>query len=832
MKIGPLDLERGSVSAYVAYGEQGLDVVLEATDGKGLTALKRRTNGEALVCEPTLGPSAAKHGFAVAELPAESVALKAALAVTLDHGPALKHVPPELVLELIMATLELDAAAPWEVFGPDEPIAIRFEPGGREVEGCVMGHAGEEYGLALYHHKGSLKKALALGLEGRFEAARSLASTAVLISDDDSCAIDAIRAMTGVATAPVVFHTTRGNVEAASAQDVAHVVAALRAVTALSAGGQQASGHVHDGMQRIVARATRSAIRPRFEGLGRNEPCPCGSGKKFKRCHLGADVAETRVAPSEAIHARDNRLVADILAFGARRFGGEATTRALAEMFGAHVATNQLADPLLAFTCLIDGKPLGAHFLEAQRARLDANDRRWIESQLATRTSVWEVLQVERGRGLELIDLVSGERCFVHEVLGTETLVARDAILARVAAGDVAVICGVHDTPLGPCEAEEIVQGLRAGPVALDGHALAARLIALWHEQLAATARKAALPMRFTNTDGHEVATVQDHYRLATGGFEVAFERLAALDGAHVDEHDRKGASITFTRHADAGPKTILGSARLTATRLITSTNSSERGDALRDRVRHTLGELAAWRKRTREELPARLGGETLVLDSHVTDSPSVRDAYREWLDTPIKALDGRTPRAAVRDEVGRRTVHVLLKEMERRHGRKPTAGFDPGELRRELALDQLGEALSHAGLHQAIGGGRKLSETILDFAGPLLDAGGGLADERTMRVLLGFAILVWNFVATEESRGTAGGAAALRAELGGGRIPADILAWGDQLVARKRGLFAGDLRMVGNWDVVRKRDLFDVQMETRVPEALYAKLIDAGLQP
>ena len=21
--------------------------------------------------------------------------------------------------------------------------------------------------------------------------------------------------------------------------------------------------------------------------VGRNDPCPCGSGKKFKRCHLG-----------------------------------------------------------------------------------------------------------------------------------------------------------------------------------------------------------------------------------------------------------------------------------------------------------------------------------------------------------------------------------------------------------------------------------------------------------------------------------------------------------------------------------------------------------------
>jgi len=25
-------------------------------------------------------------------------------------------------------------------------------------------------------------------------------------------------------------------------------------------------------------------IRPRIEGIGRNDPCTCGSGKKFKRC--------------------------------------------------------------------------------------------------------------------------------------------------------------------------------------------------------------------------------------------------------------------------------------------------------------------------------------------------------------------------------------------------------------------------------------------------------------------------------------------------------------------------------------------------------------------
>ena len=28
---------------------------------------------------------------------------------------------------------------------------------------------------------------------------------------------------------------------------------------------------------------------PKFQDVGRNDPCPCGSGKKFKKCH-GADL--------------------------------------------------------------------------------------------------------------------------------------------------------------------------------------------------------------------------------------------------------------------------------------------------------------------------------------------------------------------------------------------------------------------------------------------------------------------------------------------------------------------------------------------------------------
>ena len=38
--------------------------------------------------------------------------------------------------------------------------------------------------------------------------------------------------------------------------------------------------------------------------IGRNELCPCGSGRKYKRCCLGKDVAAQLKAAPEAIDER------------------------------------------------------------------------------------------------------------------------------------------------------------------------------------------------------------------------------------------------------------------------------------------------------------------------------------------------------------------------------------------------------------------------------------------------------------------------------------------------------------------------------------------------
>lgn len=833
MKVGPLSLERGTASAYVAFGEAGLDVVVEADDEGGLVALARRNKGDVLVCEPSLSRAAARRGLTVAAPPRAALATKAALAVNLDHGRALANVSRALVLELIEATLEFDAAAPWQWFEPDEAIAVRIEPGGRELEGCVLGQGGEEFGFALYHQAGSIQKVIAFADEGRPEKARSLGATTMLIERGEEFVVDAIEELAGVAAAPRVLHITRGKVSPATANDVAGLVAALRAVTALATRGADATGRSDGGERSVVAHAMRVTpsnrrTSSRYDAVGRNELCPCGSGKKFKRCHLDASNDLPFDSGTAAIHVRDESVVREIFAFGARRFGAEAMARAAEQKFGTRGAPIQLMGALVAYEIPFDGKPLAAHFLEAASRGASADDQRWIERQLQTRLSVWEVLSVDRGTGMEVIDLLSGHRCFVDENRGSQTLLPRHAVLGRVVLGERNVFSGIHESPLAPMEADRVVQKARGTSAAIGA------LLESWHDELENLELKAKTPMIVRNTDGHDVASIEDVFSVARGAFQRVVQTLAALDGVAVDEHRAKNARFTFTRAGNAvhpsWTNTVIGTARLTPTRLVVTTNSLERAEALAQSLRVELSTLATWKKREREELPVMLGGETVTMDAQAVRSASAVDAFRGWLDSASPLLEGRTPRDAVADDAGRRIVHVMLKDLEHRHARRPLDGADPLQWRRELGLDRLGQPVADRELERSIGAGRKLTETLLDFARPMLDALPG-ADARSVRTLLQFSIRIWNAFVDEETGGSAGFLDEIRAELVAGRAPAEIIDWHDTLVARKRELFSGDLRMVGNWDLRQDRGGFHVEMETRVSAALQAKLKSAGYE-
>jgi hypothetical protein len=63
---------------------------------------------------------------------------------------------------------------------------------------------------------------------------------------------------------------------------------------------------------------------------------------------------------------------------------------------------------------------------------------------------------------------------------------------------------------------------------------------------------------------------------------------------------------------------------------------------------------------------------------------------YAEWLDNPVPALDGKSPRQASRDPEAQEQLEELLKAVEYMEERKRREGepyIDVADVRRELGL-------------------------------------------------------------------------------------------------------------------------------------------------
>ena len=109
----------------------------------------------------------------------------------------------------------------------------------------------------------------------------------------------------------------------------------------------------------------------------------------------------------------------------------------------------------------------------------------------------------------------------------------------------------------------------------------------------------------------------------------------------------------------------------------------------------------------------------------------------------------------------------------------------------------------------------RKISETFLHFADPLLEPLGPRATLDQMEQALKLAFTVWNGVVYDDVNGNTHYLDTLRNQAGDDR---EIAALVDRLIARKRKLFGDDHRLVGEFKLIRKGGEIRLRAEARDP--------------
>ncbi len=421
-------------------------------------------------------------------------------------------------------------------------------------------------------------------------------------------------------------------------------------------------------------------LSPPVVEVGRNEPCPCGSGRKFKVCHRGRplDVGDDTSAAKLLLHKATTHLH--------RREAQvhEELLWALDDDAIERLEYDDLVGDIALFEAGVFERFLAAR-TEVLPAAEVAEGRRWLE----TPRRLFEVVGVEAGEWLDLLDVTSGDTHHVVERSGSAGVEVGDYLLLRVVGPEdgsgegPAAIGVVTKVPMRARESLLAVIDDGAGPYAL---------VRWWS---AVTA-----PPALRNRHGDELVFCE--LTIDPGVDEDSTRAiLDALWGAGapgpVDERD----TWHWNEPAREGSTEMLVVARvdLVDGEVRASTNSERRADDVLGALGAVLPEMrVVVDERTPfDEAAAELEAAGPKEGSGMIDPaeapPEVQEAMRaymreleeNWIDEPLPALDGMTPRDAVQDPTRRGDVERILASFV---VRDDDLGMDPGRIRGLLGLD------------------------------------------------------------------------------------------------------------------------------------------------
>jgi len=448
--------------------------------------------------------------------------------------------------------------------------------------------------------------------------------------------------------------------------------------------------------------------------IGRNDPCPCGSGKKYKKCCLAKE-------DQFASRRRDEeRAVQTAISWLEDRYPEEATEAVrfdfmddpdeersdalntlspqLAQALSINIGEWLLADAVLD----VNGKDVKAHELILGKGGplLTSHGREWLLELAKRPLSLYEVKEVMKDEGLVLADMLNPDQPPVHvrERAATGFLVPWDTLGTRLIwQDDSFVMTGAtylmeRETALD-CLAE-IKSELEheSGDPALDRSITASIIIDCWLDSILETR---PLPELFDMSTGDKILLTTDHYRVTDW---KEFERI--LEAQEDVEGDRDEGWDRFEELED-------GRCRTHASMMAKGPDTLEvfcRTPKLADEARQWLEEIAGSviTYKIREVVDPR--SEKARDAAEPLPEPDIPQEiqrqlihqylakhYETWPEIALPALKGKSPLEAVKDKKLRPAVVELLKSLEQLEARRidQTGGepFDVNFLWERLGL-------------------------------------------------------------------------------------------------------------------------------------------------
>jgi len=405
-----------------------------------------------------------------------------------------------------------------------------------------------------------------------------------------------------------------------------------------------------------------------FPDAKRNDPCPCGSGKKFKVCC----AEHPQVSAIQRMHLLTHKIIAYLQTVESGRLHYLAhIAAAIHDRDDPQDIDRLVSHPFIIEIAAIEGSI--DSFASLWGPFLPPDEADTIDLWRTSTRALWEVTDEPEDAHVTLRDTRTGDTVTVYDETATPNLHTGALIMG------VVVPAFGEDRFLGDALTIDIRH--RDMTLALFDEQPTDEELAHWFGLVTAAPR-------LQTTEGQTMVACRavceptSTWEALTEELDAHYERAQGADGEW---------ETTFIN--DAGETVLRGTLRKEGSRLIIETMSEERLDAILGRISTVV---VVEESRDPVIPPSRLGprphGGTVSPEPPDPEAAAMlaeimRNKEKAWLDQEIPLLDGLTPRQAAADPTRRGDLIALLDSFSPVED-SAMMTFDVERLRRLLGLD------------------------------------------------------------------------------------------------------------------------------------------------
>ena len=380
-----------------------------------------------------------------------------------------------------------------------------------------------------------------------------------------------------------------------------------------------------------------------------------------------------------------------------------------------------------AVPACLEETTIAASYKKSKGTKLDPLEHRLIDAIEGRPFTFYEVIDCQPGTGYRVMDFFLGDIIDVKEKRGSENVQKGDLLFGRAATIDVvSMLFGSGSIIIRPSWKPYLIH-FRKWLIEEEDPITVETLTDFdfeIREVYFDIFEKIMRPPEMQNTDGEPLRLNTLYYDIESP--DSAFQALRTLSATGTEEELRSQATfadddgiekieIPWTRKGfkndPAMDSTVLGRIEIHGRKMKVEVNSDKRAKTIKKEIEKRLGPQARYKTTEIRSLESILEEGQQKGLPHASPQPDqealmqlpevqeqmhhmIQGHWQNWINDRIPALNGKTPRQAVKTQDGKESVEALLLDAERHSGyNEPMQAIEQQiikDVRRKLGLDKV----------------------------------------------------------------------------------------------------------------------------------------------